>query len=321
MTSAELAARAGTAERYTREWLEQQATAGFLDVDDATASSSQRRYSLPAEFGEIFVDPDSPIHLAPFAELIGILAAHVPDVVDVFRSGAGLAYDRFGLESRRVQERVNRPLYTTLLPNVWLPLLPDIHTRLQQSNPARVADIGCGAGWASIAIAQAYPNVIVDGFDNDGPSIAMALANAAAAGVADRVHFHVHDVAEPIAGSFDLVAAFMMLHDANRPVETLRVMRVAAGQDGTAIVMDTRVADEFVAPGGPVDRFSYVFSLLYCLPLGIAEQPSAGTDTVMRIDTLRGYARAAGFDQVSVLPIEHDFFRFYRLTARPGTAD
>jgi SAM-dependent methyltransferase len=204
---------------------------------------------------------------------------------------------------------------------VWLPQLPDIHTRLQQANSARVADIGCGAGWASIAIAQAYPNLIVDGFDNDGPSIAMALANAAAAGVADRVHFHVHDVAEPIDGSFDLVAAFMMLHDVSRPVETLRVMREAAGQDGTAIVMDTRVADEFVAPGGPVDRFSYVFSLLYCLPLGLAEQPSAGTGTVMRIDTLRGYARAAGFDQVSVLPIEHDFFRFYRLTSRPGTAD
>jgi hypothetical protein len=35
--------------------------------------------------------------------------------------------------------------------------------------------------------------------------------------------------------------------------------------------------------------------------------------TVMRPDVLRGYAVAAGFGQVTTLPIEDDVFRFYRL--------
>jgi len=314
LTSGELAARAGTAERYTREWLEQQATAGFLETDN-TPTPEQRRFTLPPEYAEIFLDPDSPIHLTPFAELLTVLASHAPDVVDAFRSGHGVTYDRFGVEARRAQERVNRPLYVTLLPNVWLPQLPDIHARLQATPPARVADIGCGAGWASIAIAQAYPHAIVDGFDIDEPSITMARANAAAAGVSDRVHFHVRDASDPaLGGQYDLVAAFVMLHDVGRPVETLQVMRRLAGDRGAVLVMDMRVADAFAAPGSPSDRFAYTFSLLYCLPLGLADEPSIGTGTVMRQDTVREYALAAGFSQVATAPIEHDFFRFYRLS-------
>jgi hypothetical protein len=146
-------------------------------------------------------------------------------------------------------------------------------------------------------------------------SITLARANARAAGVADRVHFYVRDASDPaLQGQYDLVAAFVMLHDVGRPVETLRVMRKLAAEDGAVIVMDMRVADTFEAPGSPADRFAYAFSLLYCLPLGLADEPSAGTGTVMRLDTVQRYARAAGFHSVTTLPIEHDFFRFYRLS-------
>ena len=93
----------------------------------------------------------------------------------------------------------------------------------------------------------------VDGFDNDEPSIELARLNAAAAGVADRVHFYVQDVSQSFGavGSYDLVAAFVMLHDVAQPVETLRAMRRLAGEDGTVIVLDMRVADTFTAPGDP----------------------------------------------------------------------
>jgi len=314
LTSGELATRTGTAKRYTHEWLEQQAAAGFLEVD-ASSAPDQRRFTLPAAYTEIFLDPDSPLHLAPFAELLALLASRAPDVADAFRSGRGVPYDRFGLEARRIQERVNRPLYVTLLRQVWLPQLPDIHARLQADPPGRIADIGCGAGWASIAIAQQYPKVLIDGYDIDEPSITIANANASAAGVADRVHFNVRDTSDPaLTGQYDLVAAFVMLHDVGRPVETLRVMRKLAAPGGSVIVMDMRVADTFEAPGSPPDRFAYAFSLLYCLPLGLADEPSAGTGTVMRRDTVLRYAQAAGFKDVTTLPIEHDFFRFYRLS-------
>ena len=57
----------------------------------------------------------------------------------------------------------------------------------------------------------------------------------------------------------------------------------------------------------------YGYSLLCCLPDGMAHQPSEGTGTVMRPDTLRGYAVRAGFAGIDVLDVQDDFFRFYRL--------
>jgi hypothetical protein len=89
-------------------------------------------------------------------------------------------------------------------------------------------------------------------------------------------------------------------------------MRVLAG-DGTVGVMDERVANTFTAPGDEIERLMYGYSLMCCLTDGMAHQPSAGTGTVMRPDTLRGYARSAGFSDIEVLDVHDDFFRFYPL--------
>ena len=99
----------------------------------------------------------------------------------------------------------------------------------------------------------------------------------------------------------------------SQPVEVLRSLRGLAAEDGAVVVMDERVADTFTAPGDEVERLMYTYSVLCCLPVGLADTPSAATGTVMRADTLRGYAAEAGFAEVEVLPIEHDVFRFYRL--------
>jgi hypothetical protein len=79
------------------------------------------------------------------------------------------------------------------------------------------------------------------------------------------------------------------------------------------LVADERVGESFSAPGDNVERLNYGFSVLHCLPVGMAETPSAGTGTVMRPPTLRAYARDAGFRTVKLLPIEHDFWQFYHL--------
>jgi len=153
----------------------------------------------------------------------------------------------------------------------------------------------------------------VDGFDLDASSIELARANAAEHGVADRVSFQVRDVADPkLAGQYDLVVGFEMLHDLARPVEALRVMRGLLNAGGAVIIMDENVAERFTAPGDELERLYYGFSTLCCRPAGMAEQPSAATGAVMRPDTFRQYAREAGFRDVEILPIEHDLFRFYR---------
>jgi hypothetical protein len=102
-----------------------------------------------------------------------------------------------------------------------------------------------------------------------------------------------------------------MVHDLAHPVEALRTARRITR--GPVIVVDERVAETFHAPADPMERFFYAASVLHCLPVGRCERRSAATGTVMRPDVLRSYATAAGFGQLSVLPIENDMFRFYRL--------
>jgi len=154
----------------------------------------------------------------------------------------------------------------------------------------------------------------VDGYDVDGPSIELARRNAEDAGIADRVRFHVRDAgAEELAGAYHLVTVFEAIHDLSQPVAVLAAMRRLAAEDGTVLVMDERVADAFAAPGDEVERLMYTYSILCCLPAGLADTPSAATGTVMRTDTLRRYAEEAGYAGLEVLPIEHEVFRFYRL--------
>jgi 2-polyprenyl-3-methyl-5-hydroxy-6-metoxy-1,4-benzoquinol methylase len=208
---------------------------------------------------------------------------------------------------------MNRPHYMQFMGTEWLPKIPDVHGRLMADPPARVADIGCGAGWSSIAIAKAYPKVRVDGFDLDETAIEMARRHASENGVADRVQFHVQDAADAaLSGRYDLVTAFECVHDLGRPVEALKTMRRLVADGGAVIVMDERVGESFAAPADELERFFYAASVLLCLHNGLADGP-AGTGTVMRPATLSRYAREAGFRDVEVLPIEHDFWRFYRL--------
>jgi SAM-dependent methyltransferase len=192
--------------------------------------------------------------------------------------------------------------------------MPDVQVRLQAEPPARVADIGCGTGWSTIALARAYPLARVSGVDLDVDSIRQARLNAERAGLADRIAFEVGDAANlSLAGTFDLVTAFETLHDMARPVQALEGMRRLAGASGVVLIADERVADSFIAPGDAIERLCYGFSVLHCLPASLAEQPSAGIGTVLRAPALRGLAEAAGFRSVQVLPIQNDFWRFYRL--------
>ena len=116
-----------------------------------------------------------------------------------------------------------------------------------------------------------------------------------------------------LAGQYDLVTAFECVHDMSDPVGALRTMRRLAKQNGAVLIVDERVGDTFTAEGNDVEWMMYGWSILYCLPVGMVDQPSAGTGTVMRTDTLRGYAAEAGFSDIEILPIENFFFRFYRL--------
>ena len=315
LTSAELAARTNTHERYAREWLEQQTVAGILEVEDESLGADKRRFRLPPGHAEPLIERDSLNYVAPIARLLAGAVRPIDSLLEAYRTGGGVPFSDYGSDLREGQAAINRPAFLYQLSQEWLPAMPDIHERLQSDPAARVADIGCGYGWSSIGIAHGYPNVHVDGFDLDEPSIELAKENARHHYVADRVHFQARDAGDPaLAGQYDLVTAFECVHDLSNPVGVLRVMKQLAGERGTVLIVDERVGDTYTAKGNDVEWMMYGWSILHCLPVGMVDPPAVGTGTVMRTDTLKSYAKEAGFRAVEVLPIENFFFRFYRLT-------
>lgn len=313
-TSTELAERTQTSERYAREWLEQQAVSGFLTVDHETAEARRRRYGLPEPYREVLVDEESVNYLGGLPLLIAGATRPLSALVDAYRTGRGVPYADYGRDLIEGQAAMNRAMFLKEIGSAWLPAIPDVHQRLLSEPPARIADVGAGAGWSSIAIATAYPKVTVDGFDLDEASMTMAQQNAKATGFADRVKFYLRDASSPqLHGTYDLVTAFECIHDMSDPVGALKAMRNLAAAGGTVLVVDERVGESFSVSQNDIDWMMYGWSILHCLPVGMAERPSAETGTVMRPATLRRYAQEAGFRDMQILPIENYFFRFYRL--------
>ncbi len=314
-TSAELASAAGVNERYAREWLEQQAMTGILEAVDPNASDAERRYAVPAGHDEVLLDGGSLNHMAPMAQLVVACALPIHAVLEAFGTGDGVPYADYGADLHEGQARFTQPLFDNLLATDWFPAVPAIHDRLNGDPPARVADVACGLGRSSIAIARGYPKVTVDGIDLDQASIARAQQLLPGSGVEDRVAFHCRDAADPeLSGRYDLVTIFEALHDMSYPVDVLRTARGLLSDGGRVLVADEKTAERFALDAGDVERLYYGFSVLHCLPVGMVGENAAGTGTVMREDTVRGYAEQAGFADCEVAPIENDFWRFYLLT-------
>jgi ubiquinone/menaquinone biosynthesis C-methylase UbiE len=314
LRAADLAAATGTHERYVREWLEQQAASGILDVEDAEAPANERRYSIRPGHAEALLDESSLNYIAPIGRLVVACTRPIDALMDAFRSGEGVPYADYGADLHEGQARFTRPMFENLIGTEWLPAIADVDERLRAYPPARVADVACGEGHSSIAIARAYPKVRVEGIDSDEASIAAARGHLEGTDVEDRVTFHFADAADvELDGRCYLVTIFEALHDMSYPVAVLRACRRLLTEEGSVVIADERVADAFTAPADDLERFYYGFSVLHCLPVGMVGEGAAGTGTVMRADIVRRYGEEADLERFEVLPIENDFYRFYRL--------
>jgi 2-polyprenyl-3-methyl-5-hydroxy-6-metoxy-1,4-benzoquinol methylase len=314
LTFREVAERAGIAERYAREWLEQQAVAGLLDVEDVTADAAERHYGLPRDHARVLTHADDPAHVAPFAHMLVGIGQVLPRVVEAYRSGGGIPYHAYGRDFRHGQGHINRPAFAHELAADWLAAMPDVIARLESARHARVADVGCGQGFSTLALAGAFLGAHVDGLDLDPASIEDARRHAAEAGLDGRVRLARADATELADhGPYDLILILEALHDLARPGEVLRAARAALADGGTLLVVDERVADRFTAPGDEVERMMFGWSVTHCLPTQMVEQPSAALGTALRADTVRELAAEAGFTRFEVLPVDNDFFRLYRL--------
>jgi 2-polyprenyl-3-methyl-5-hydroxy-6-metoxy-1,4-benzoquinol methylase len=310
-TPAGLAEAAGIHERYAREWLEQQAVAGVLGVDDPSAAADRRRFRLPAAHRPVLLEEASTSYVAAGAVLPAVISAVMPRLREAYQTGGGVPYADYGRQTADAIRGLNAPAYLAELGSVWLPSIPAVDTSLRRPG-SRVLDVGCGQGVTSVEIARAYPGAEVVGLDLDEASVAVAREATAAAGLADRVTFVAADAASQ-AGTepFDLVTIFEALHDMGDPVGALRACRQVLAPEGRVLVADERVAEEFTVPGDDLERLNYGFSVLHCLPATMAESPVEANGTVLRPATVARWSREAGFTRLEQLPIESQFWRFY----------
>ena len=312
-TFSQLAESAGVSARYAREWLEQQAVSGLVEVENPDADAEERIYWLAPDKREVLIEPDSPIQVGPLADMVVGVGLVIDRVVAAYQSGGGVPYAEYGRVFREGQASINRPAFKHDLVQSWIAQsIPETHETLQSGG--RVGDIGCGAGWSTIALGRAYPKAQVIGFDPDVASIEDARTNAASEIV--EVDFRAADGSALVEeGPFDLVVILEALHDMSNPVEVLTNVRSALAPGGALLVADELVADHFHANGDELERMMYGWSVVHCLPASMVEPGSAAIGTVLRKPMLEELARSAGFGSVVTPDVDGGFFRIYVLRA------
>ena len=287
---ADLARRAGVAERYVREWLNAQAAGGYVEYDPASG-----RYTLPAEQANALTDAESPAYLPGFFQIAVGSVLDSPKITEAARSGAGIGWHEHVHDVHEGCERFFRPGYNANLVSSWLPALDGVVEKLEQG--ASVADVGCGHGSSTILMAEAYPNSTFVGSDYHKDGIATARERATEAGVADRVRFEVAPAAGYPGRGYDLVTMFDCLHDMGDPVGAARHVRETIADDGTWLIVEPKAGDRVEDNLNPVGRAYYGFSTLLCTPaslsqeVGLALGAQAGEARIRDVVTTAGFTR------------------------------
>jgi len=295
-TAEELAARTGTSARYVREWLLNQVASGY--VEHETASDS---YTLPAEHAAVLADPTSPAYLAGAVDLVGAAWAAADRILEDFRTGAGLGWHEHDDKLFSGCQELFRPGYDAQLTSVWIPALTGAADALARG--AVVADIGCGHGASTIAMARAYPQSTFLGFDLHPASVETARRRAAEAGVHDRVHFEVGDATSFPSpaddGGYDLISFFDCFHDLGDPLSAARHARTRLAPGGSLMLVEPQAADDVAgAAGNPVARTYSAYSTLVCVPNSLAQTPGTALGAQAGVPVLRKVLGQAGFGEV-----------------------
>jgi 2-polyprenyl-3-methyl-5-hydroxy-6-metoxy-1,4-benzoquinol methylase len=267
LTSAELAERTGTNERYVREWLANQAAGGYIEYD-----SEGNKFYLSEEQALCLASPNGPMDLPGGYKIVEDLFQVKQRAVENFRSGAGMEWGEHHPCLFAGTERFFRAGYNASLVSDWLPALDGVVDKLNAGG--RVADVGCGHGVSTILMAQTFPASQFVGIDYHDASIETAREHAKEAGLTNA-SFEVADATSYGGGDYDLIAFFDCLHDMANPVGAARHARQALKPDGHCMLVEPFAGDSIVDNLNPVGRVFYGASSLICVPVSLAQQGPA----------------------------------------------
>jgi SAM-dependent methyltransferase len=291
ITPATLAARTGTAERYVREWLGNQAAGGYVSYDPGDGT-----FELPPEQAMVVADENSPVFLGGAFESIASCYTDHNIFIDAFRTGAGVGWQAHDDRLFSGVLRLFRPGYAAHLVNEWLPALDEVVEKLKEG--ASVADVGCGLGASTIIMAEAFERSTFLGIDIHEPSIGAARKAAVEAGVDQRTRFDVATAKEISGTGYDLVCLFDCLHDMGDPVGAARSIRRALAPDGTLMLVEPMAGDGLEDNLNPVGRTFYGLSTVICTPASRAQEVGLGLGAQAGQARLGRVLAEAGFTRV-----------------------
>lgn len=303
-TSRELAERTGVQEPYAREWLRGLAAAGYLEEQAGTG-----RFVLPPEHAPALAEESGPMFMGGAFQMLPGLWAPFDHLVRAFREGGGVAQSEYPADLWDGMQRFTGDWFESVMLDEWIITLPDLGERLVEGITS--ADVGCGAGRASITLAKAFPRSRFVGFDVFEHQIELARVNAEREGLSDRVRFEVLDAAEGLPDQYDLVTTFDVVHDAPDPATMLRAIRAATKEGGDYLMLEANCQDQPQKNKGPVAAMFYGLSTLYCMPTSLAMGGLGVGRCGLPESTVRELCEAAGFSRVERVPVEDPFHILY----------
>ncbi len=288
LSSRELAQQAGCAERYVREWLNAQATGGYVNYHAVSDT-----YELSPEQALVMADEDSPVFVPPAWNVSAAMWFDEAKTLEAFRTGRGVAWGQHDDRLHCGVAAFYRNGYRGSLVSQWLPALEGVVAKLEAG--ITVADVGCGHGHSTVLMAQAFPNSRFHGFDVHTPSIEEARHSAADAGLSDRVSFDVARAVDYPDEQYGLICFFDCLHDLGDPVAAARYARSVLAPDGTVMLVEPFANDRVEDNLTPIARMYYAGSAAICCAHAISEGGSLVLGAQAGEARLSDVFRKAGF--------------------------
>jgi SAM-dependent methyltransferase len=284
----DLAAAAGCAPRYVREWLSAQAASGYVTVEKG-------QFSLSPEQAMVFAESDSPVNLIGAFDTAAAMVENRPKVQTAFKTGKGVAWGEQAGCLFCAVARMFRPGYVNALVKEWLPAIDGAVDKLKAG--AKVADVGCGHGLSTIIMAQAFPASEFIGYDFHSGSIAAATAHAKAHEVRN-VRFEVGRAQDFPGENFDLITCFDCLHDMGDPAAAAAHIRKALRPGGTWMVVEPAAGDALEENLNPIGRLYYSASTMICVPTSLAQETGLALGAQAGEKRIADVILSGGFDRV-----------------------
>lgn len=299
-TSAELATSANLNERYVREWLGALVTARVVEMDPTTA-----RFLLPPEHAAFLTRSAGTDNMAGMTQYFAGMGIVEDDIVECFRKGGGVPYEKFPRFHEVLAEDSNQSVVS--LESHILPLVPGLVASLQKG--IRVLDLGCGRGLVLTRLAELFPNSRFTGIDLSVDAIEFARSEALRRKL-NNIEFIAKDLsnfnetADP--ESFDFITTFDAIHDQARPLQVLQGIHRALKSDGVYMMQDINGTSHLNKDiEHPLGTLLYTVSCMHCMTVSLA-QGGEGLGTMWGEEKTREYLHKAGFHSVETHHLAHD---------------